>query len=383
MAVVVALSLPLSGQEPGQEQPRVCPLSDNQEQNAIKAFAKLAPIFAEPRCSNCHGGVSPFGQGRNHPAESGFKVVDASGNPVGPGPDEDLGKTFQPCQQCHSDFACDARVPCWRLAPPEMRFTGKDATGLCKLMKRQFPKAVFFIEHMIDDRGGVPFLDVAFAGTMGLNEFGLAVKQDSTKIPDPPKSMTRTQALKFSREWVSAMGGEFKGDERCGCEPVHSAVQVFYTAAIDALGVAEGAATMGPVNIPITFHDDGSYEGTGTLPFVAVGVAHAGPAVCKADSQGSMQIKVSGNAVEDPENSHMHIELTNISPNTGSTAQQCNLPLGSGIFALRAGDKMTFSFDVSGKAGDESAAKVPLPGPVAATVHVKVIDLSKPGGSQP
>jgi hypothetical protein len=43
-----------------------CPLTVGQETKAAKAFKKLAPLFQEPRCLNCHGAVNPFSKTGEH-----------------------------------------------------------------------------------------------------------------------------------------------------------------------------------------------------------------------------------------------------------------------------------------------------------------------------
>ena len=90
-----------------------------------------------------------------------------------------------------------------------------------------------------------------------------------------------------------------------------------------------------------------------------------------------MQVKVSGKAIEESGKNQMHIVLTNITPERGSTAVQCNAPW-SGVFAQRGGDKASFSFDMLGLFVEPPAsAPVPLPGPIVATVHVRLVDLSE------
>jgi hypothetical protein len=113
-AIFLCLTAPLRSQN------FVCSLSDKQEQDAPKAFEKLAPIFTQPRCFNCHGGVSPFNNGRGTHPEFGFKIVpDKDGN-------EDVKKTFADCHTsgCHDSFpAFGAALQTWRLAPtPSMQF---------------------------------------------------------------------------------------------------------------------------------------------------------------------------------------------------------------------------------------------------------------------
>ena len=243
--VFIILCTSLYAQQP------VCSLSDNQTQKAIKAFGELSPIFTDPRCLNCHGGVSPFGKGIGEHPENGFKVIF----------DRDVAsitKTFAPCQECHGAF------PDWRIPTEDAAFTNKTTIDLCKQMKVQFPAgALDFLEHMTNDKGNVPFLDVAFAGTMGLNQDG--VDRATVKIPDPVKAMSRNQMLGHSHEWVDAMGGKFHQPDECGCSEMQYALRVRITGVLRIAnflfnyGTKEPDAAL-PV-IPIHFKDDGSLSG--------------------------------------------------------------------------------------------------------------------------
>ena len=359
LAVLLSLGTALGGQR------LVCPLSEKQTEDAIKAFAKLAPIFTEPRCINCHGAVNPFGKGLNHPAETGFQVV-KTGEMV------NEPATFAPCQQCHGAF------PNWRTAPPDLAFTGKNTTALCKMMKQQFASAGSFMDHMIRDRSNIPFTDVAFAGTMGLNEEGL--QRATVKVPDPPTSMGKFQMVQYAQGWVDAMGGEFQGDDRCGCEPVRQALRVTYKAEIRLVGTTN--ATMGPVDIPIHFQDntlgvfEHSFDGEGTLPFAA----NSSPPGCEAKSQGQMVLKLSGTADGVINQREMHIRATDLRLTSGTTSVKCN-PLAE-TNPIKPGNKPTVEFTLKGDVGEEQEKKVPLPPPAVTSLRVKIIDL-KPDTANP
>jgi hypothetical protein len=285
----------LSAQEPE----GVCPLTDKQTQQALDAFGKLAPIFGTPRCFNCHGGVSPFGAGRNHPAANGFKI---ERNPDG---EENIPATFTPCQDCHS------KLGRWRLAPalapgPDMRFTmngvPKTSRQLCEQMKTLFPSnAQRFIAHMTDDEGGTPFLDVAFAGTKALNQEGLDVA--TQKVPDPIDIMTRPQMLKFAKDWVQAMNNEFSDPTDCGCATLRYAVQLDANGTVN---IAQGPASVNagfrlgagnaPPAIPIQFHDDGSVTGEATVDGSGKVNAQGGALLeCGGESGSLVQVVIRGN----------------------------------------------------------------------------------------
>jgi hypothetical protein len=70
---------------------------------------------------------------------------------------------------------------------------------------------------MNDDNGGNNFAGTAFLGNRGLDEdrYGDLIK------PQPP-SMSHADFMKLARDWVDAMGGQFRGDASCGCEFTHA-----------------------------------------------------------------------------------------------------------------------------------------------------------------
>lgn len=346
----------------------VCPLSDAQTQDAIQAFAKMVPVFHHKRCANCHGGVDPFkpinhGGGKQKIEDMVVQTENDDGTGTG-------------CLECHNNFPAPDNHNLkkeWKLADRRHPFVGNDGKSLCEMMKAAFFDKEHFVGHMKNDNGGVDFLSIGFAGTRGLNDEGQGGVKDYH--PEPIDIMTHDEFVKDAAAWVDAMGGKFQGDKRCGCEPVHFAVRVSYNATINA-GPLQLSSSMGPVDIPITFHEDGTYDGTGTLPFSAKGMEQA--AGCSAQSVGSMQIKVSGSVFETPAgDSAMHVQLTNISREHGSTKVAC--PGKSVATALQGGDKMTFEFDLKGADGDWGEAPVQL-GPVGnGTVRVQLVDLDQSG----
>lgn len=332
----------------------VCPLSEKQTRNSIAAFAKMAPTFTtQKRCFNCHGGIDPFANPTNH----GGGTIDK--------------KDADNCNGCHSNLPPrnDGKQAKWELPIlPDHSFVNKDATTLCKMMKRAFVRGLDFEFHILDDNGKTNFQGMAFLGTRGLPDVE----------PDPIRGINLGQFFNQAKDWVEAMGGEFEGDEKCGCQPLRYAIQVYYSANVRIGGVLQTIATMGPVNIPITFHDDRSFEGEGTLPFTAAGVARGGAVACQGQSQGAMTIKVYGKATEEFEDNHMHIEGTNVTPTSGVTSEQCNAPppFNKGIYPLQGGGKATLGFDVLGRVGDSAVDRVPLPGPgVKAILRVELVDL--------
>lgn len=329
----------------------VCPLSDQQTQNAIQAFARMVPVFLHKRCANCHGGLDPF----------------KADHPEGPHTREEM--TTGGCNECHSDLPRgeNGHEKMWTLPFPGHEFVGKDGPRLCKMMRTSFFKPEDFLAHLHDENGRTNFQAVAFLGTRGLNEYGQGFAFTKPYRPEPIDIMGPDEFDKAAASWVKAMGGKFQGDIRCGCEPVNYDVKVSYDATINA-GPLQLKSKMGPVNVPITFHENGAYEGTGTLPFSADGEVDA----CSGQSLGSMQIKVSGTAVEEGSTNDMKVVLTNTTPVSGATGVEC--PGKSFSAALKGGDKMTFRFQLAGKDGDWSEAPVQLGPVVDAKVRVDLVD---------
>lgn len=214
IAGVVTLALPslLFATDKG-----ACPLPLAKQLKSVSAFAPIHKfVVNEPRCVNCHGGVNPHidepGPDPDAPDEVPSRVAH------GPGaidrfvvPDAQGRRTMEvTCNGCHDGMAPrgDGSNSRWFTAPPFLTFLDKDAPTLCKQFKRATGSAEHFVGHLVDDNGGNAFTKTAFAGNRGVE--GLE--------PIPP-SISHAALIRLGREWIDAMGGEFKGDESCGCEP--------------------------------------------------------------------------------------------------------------------------------------------------------------------
>jgi hypothetical protein len=195
-----------------------CPMPLEAQLKSIRAFKPIHKfVMNEPRCVNCHGGVNP------HLDEPGADPDDSNAAPStvahGPGgidrfvaPDGDgVRRTMEvSCIGCHDGMAPkrDGSTSRWFTAPSFLAFLNKDAPTLCKQFKRTTGSAEHFLGHLEDDNGGNAFTKTAFLGNRGVD--GLA--------PIPP-SISHAALIRLGREWIGAMGGQFKGDESCGCEP--------------------------------------------------------------------------------------------------------------------------------------------------------------------
>jgi len=114
------------------------------------------------------------------------------------------------CEECHEEG--------WRL--PGHLWTRKDDLEICSDMKMLFTSGDF-IDHIVRDGGGVPFIEYAFKGMRGLNEgAGEGAYEDKfgvgTLKADPPPG-THAQLVQQAKDWVKAQGGSFVGDSDCGC----------------------------------------------------------------------------------------------------------------------------------------------------------------------
>ncbi len=187
-----------SGPVPALEVGGSCPLTTTQQKNSAKAWGKMMPVFRHPRCTNCHGGIpdplpGPGGATRKH---SGVVDMDST-------------DTEKVCEDCHEAG--------WRI--PGHKWTDLDDGELCGIQKSLFTSTQF-IDHIVRDGGGVPFIELAFAGLRGLNDgAGKSAMEDDLKRPliaEPPPG-SHAQLIALARAWVTAQGGKFVGDQDCGC----------------------------------------------------------------------------------------------------------------------------------------------------------------------
>jgi hypothetical protein len=331
----------------------VCPLSDEQIQKSIDAFAKIVPTLTEePRCLNCHGGVDPFAKPTNH-----------GGDTVDPATD---------CDDCHSELpAKTGGAPSkWRLATPQHFFKNKDAKTLCKQMRDVFKQGADFIGHLVDDNGNSKFTEVAFLGTRGLNDRGRNLVDNYHD--EPPQRITQGGLINFGTAWIEAMGGEFKGDLDCGCEPSHFAARVSYEQTINT-PFFQGVKKMGPVDIPIKFHDDGSFEGEQTVYINGDNMGY----LCTSQSRASMTLRVNGKATEEWQKNQMHLQLESGSPLRGSASAQC--PAISRNMTFAGGSQSVLEKDVQGRIGDSMMFKpsVGLPG-IDTVIRAEIVKAGAP-----
>ena len=231
----------------GPQRSAACPLTDAQTTKSVDAFAKIADFLtSEPRCVNCHGGVNPFikgtgldaGDDPNDPTPAS-KVAHGGGLIVRQREKAADGTLLMEgeCLDCHNNMVPrrDGSKSRWTMAPNFLSFVDKDATTLCRQIKRSTGTADHFLGHLRDDNGGNAFGPTAFKGDRGLDPDRFDDIQ-----PEPP-SISHAALMQLAQNWVTAMGGSFKGDESCGCEFKHAkwSGQIHYT--VDGQGEQHSA----------------------------------------------------------------------------------------------------------------------------------------------
>jgi hypothetical protein len=126
----------------------------------IELFAKLMPVFSHPRCVNCHGGVNPYDVDGSTPSADIDKTIK-------------LKMHFEPGLVAHGGGATSASDDCgdchtsannWKLAPTQLRFTGKTTKQLCEMQSvaAQVDQGAY-VRHLSAD----PLIGLAFAGFRG------------------------------------------------------------------------------------------------------------------------------------------------------------------------------------------------------------------------
>lgn len=329
----------------------VCPLSDSQTQKSIEAFAKIVPTFTqEPRCVNCHGGVDPFSDtvAGNHSDPNAPRSEHGGGKQDRP-TDPDPSKAS--CPTCHDNMLPrrNGSPSVWQMALPQHFFIGKDAPMLCKQMKDVFKEAADFIGHLTDDNGNSNFTGTAFMGTRGLDEI------DQKKIPpQPPLHITHGGLVQLGKDWVAAMGGEFKGDVECGCEPEHYDVRVTQVTEIN-MPMAHYVNAMKPVDIPITFKDDGSFQGEGRAQYQGAGAAM----MCSGQSTSSISLKASGKDIQQFQKNSFHLDMENTSSMDVNATATCPYVGTRGMHNDGNTRHAELNFDMKGTVGEVTDYMVP------------------------
>jgi hypothetical protein len=255
-------------------------------------------------------------------------------------------------------------------APDFLSFIGKDAPTLCKQIRDNLPTGKDFLGHIKDDNGGNNFAGTAFNGDRGLDREMFPEKEVPTERPH----ITHAALMKLGQDWVASTGGEFKGDKACGCEPAYYAVRYSTSTHIAMEGI-EHTSEMEPVDIPITFNDDGTFTGDGKGTYQAAGVAEG----CSEQSGLGMNFHVSGQAIETSQKRSMTIKLGNPSPMAYKASAECPDAEGASLQVTLPSSNVTTTYNMKGEAGEAIDKEVPgaIPG-IVSKVHVEIVKTAEP-----
>ena len=177
--------------------PRQAPAPGSTTPDADKLFAKIYPVFASPRCANCHGvvqhypGITRSVTGATHPG--GEVLVD---------PEKPRGVD---CGDCHN--ATDAIREAWQFtAPDQMEWAGKTEEQVCAIEADQVQlkngaaggweasRPGSYLNHLSTD----PLVAQAFLGRAG----GARDEDIKEDLPHPPLAFT--PFIAGATEWVKA-----------------------------------------------------------------------------------------------------------------------------------------------------------------------------------
>lgn len=308
----------------------------------------------------CHGRVNPYIDGTGPDPENpdappslfehGAGAVDRHGD----------------CNECHSKMApraMDGSESRWMTAPDFLAFVGKDAPTLCKQIRSMLPTATRFLGHVKNDNGHNNFADTAFNGDRGLDREMFP----ETEVPTEKPSISHDAMMKLGQDWVDSTGGEFQGDKSCGCEPVHYSIRVSTANQIN-VGPVSRTSVMQPVDVPITFNDDGTFSGDSTAQFDSTGVALP----CTDRATSKLNFHVAGQAISTPEAQSMHFKFDNSSPTVTNASIQCPYVGEKKTQSTTAGT-VVIPFELKGKIGETTDYRMPgIPG-VVSKMRVEIV----------
>jgi hypothetical protein len=326
-----------------------CPLTVGQETKATKAFKKLAPLFQEPRCLNCHGAVNPFSRTGDHPVYidireetqrflkkpdfqsalmnrddptgavtaksiSGLKEIAESRSEIS---DIDLirHKALEPmlsaCKECH--------IPFWRIPLRHNHFVGRSAKEMCGHIKTSSltNRPDLFLRHMQDDE----LVLEGFKGRRGLLE---------PVSPEPP-TISFATVEKYANDWVEAMGGKFHQPPDCGCTAEGIVLEVHHRIKADPppqsnIGQAlfDGAVRFEVLLEP---YAEGWFRGEIDMVRPMV-VGHVRPAAHQCSGSGSQLEHWLVTAQVDPKSESMTVQFGYITSNE-QASWTCSGPAGT------------------------------------------------------
>jgi hypothetical protein len=367
LTLIVALMPAAVAQAPANP---VCPLSEEQTHKSVDAFAKLAKFLtSEPRCVNCHGAVNPYIDGTGTDPEDANappSTVEHAGGKMAH--EKDSAKAFvvdAGCAGCHSHMAprADGSSSVWMTAPNFLSFVGKDAPSLCTQIKNASKNAKHFMRHLTDDNGGNNFTATAYNGDRGLDRS----MYPESEVPTQKPSIPHAAVMRMGQDWIDAMGGEFKGDRECGCIPSTYSLR-FSAETVIRDEDTQYESVMEPLDIPISFEDDGAFHGQATAKFVGAGAAGD----CSVQTAANRNFSVAGTATETENEHSMEVALKVESPLNASGAYQC--PDQSGGVTKSIWGNGEWPFHLRGEVGEMLEMRMPSPGAeITNTGRVEVV----------
>jgi hypothetical protein len=352
-------------------QGQVCTISEGRTAKAQAVFAKIANVFRQPRCANCHGGVNPFTPNTQH-AGGTFDIVKTDdGYPS--------FATFEPCQSCHG------AVKNWQTPDEDQSFVGKDDVTLCKQIKFNLLNGEDVIDHFTRDRGGPPFIEVAFQGTRGLNAEGKSLVDQYR--PQPIEGVTQGQLIGWAREWLSDLDsllGLIAGsrDTDCGCAQHHYALQVHDHMTINSGAIHFEAGFASDPVVRLVFDDHGKFHSE-TATTRDAGAGSGGP--CTMQGGAEVTVSAKGQLVdksalnsasgiwETTPDGNMKVEITVAFPGS-SGSLQC--PQAS-FSATGTGGASSLNFELDSVVGAKSPEipAVPSGSGAEGSIWVKLIQV--------
>lgn len=348
-------------------QQRMCTTSDAKMEDANATFAKIAAVFRNPRCINCHGAESPFSSNTQHAGGSYEVIKDPSGFVL-----ED--KTSAACQTCHDGLKG------WRMAPDDMSFVAHEDVDLCILMKFKLHTGENVIGHFTNDLGGTPFIEVAFAGTRGLGEQGRALVEHYR--PEPIEGVSQSQLISLAHRWLSDIGSEqgpIGGDRNseCGCVQHHYALEFHNHGTLDIQGVHwETGLTSDPL-VRLIFDDNGTFH-TETTTAAQSGAGTAGP--CTMQSGASVMVSAKGRLVDstsvDRYGAPLAMMKVAITEQNAGVSASAECPKGS-LSVNGPGGSGSLDFELQAVVGAKSQEIPALPGVPGGggTIWVKLVQI--------
>jgi hypothetical protein len=215
-----------------------CGLPAGKQVKAVKAFARMMPVFRHDRCLNCHGKFNVLSVDEHSGA------VNAKESKLDPTELLTLSERIafhKPCANCHNQIEGEGMRPQktdtvvisgWMLPPPPMRWVGKDTEQLCILVKGFEENADSFVGHVESDHGEVKFVKAAFEGLRALDSERIELYDVVAERPPGSKEQLVAQGT----EWARLVGDHWKDSPECGCVLPKFKLKVEHTWVFDTPG---------------------------------------------------------------------------------------------------------------------------------------------------